>query len=155
MNERSERGSGGAAAPGEDGTVTKRLLLYFPKCETEKPIVYRLVKEFDLMVNIFRAKVTPEEDGYLLLDVSGSEHDIARAIEWVEGFNVTVDETNRGVRWNESLCNGCGNCLSHCPTHALSVVDRPTHRIGFTSGRCVECLSCIEVCPFGAMSSVF
>lgn len=155
MNERTERGVSDAAGPAADRAVTKRLLLYFPKCETERPIVYRLVKEYDLMVNIFRAKVTPEEDGYLLLDVSGSEPDIARAMEWVRSFNVTVDEANRGVRWNEDRCTGCGSCLSHCPTHALSVVDRSTHRIGFSSERCVECLSCIEVCPFGAMSSVF
>ena len=53
--------------------VTKRLTLFFPKSESEKPIVYHLVKDHNLVVNIFRAKVTPEEFGYLVLDVSGDE----------------------------------------------------------------------------------
>ena len=44
-------------------TVTKKLLLFFPKCECEKPIIYHLVKDYNLVVNVFRAKVTPEEEG--------------------------------------------------------------------------------------------
>ena len=38
--------------------VTHKYFLKFPKCETETPIVYHLVKDYDLEVNIFRAKVT-------------------------------------------------------------------------------------------------
>ncbi|MHC4656143.1 MAG: NIL domain-containing protein, partial [Planctomycetota bacterium] len=49
-------------------TITKKLMLFFPKCECEKPIIYHLVKDHNLIVNIFRAKVTPEEEGYLVLD---------------------------------------------------------------------------------------
>ncbi len=40
--------------------ITKKLMLYFPECETEKPIVYHLVKDYDLMINIYRARVTPD-----------------------------------------------------------------------------------------------
>ena len=43
-------------------TVTKKLMLFFPKCECEKPIIYHLVKDYDLIVNVFRAKVTPNEE---------------------------------------------------------------------------------------------
>ena len=53
--------------------ITKKMLLYFPECETESPIVYHLVKDYDLMINIFRARVTPDEEGFLVLDVTGSE----------------------------------------------------------------------------------
>ena len=51
--------------------MTKKVLLLFPKSETEKPIVYHLVKDYDLEVNIFRAKVTADEFGYLVLDLTG------------------------------------------------------------------------------------
>jgi len=136
-------------------TVTKKLLLYFPRCETEKPIVYHLVKDYDLLVNIFRAKVTPEEDGYLVLDVTGSPTDIARAIAWVATFDVRVDEANKGVSLNEEACTSCGNCLTHCPTEALAIRDRRTMRVVFDSEACIECLSCIPVCPFGALRATF
>ncbi len=140
---------------GPETTVTRKLLLYFPKCETEKPIVYHLVKDYDLLVNIYRAKVTPEEDGYLVLDVTGSVTNIERAIEYVGTFNVRVDDANKGIRFDEETCTSCGNCLTHCPTDALSVRDRATMRVVFDGTLCIECLSCIPICPFGALRATF
>jgi len=134
---------------------TKRLLLYFPKSETEKPIVYHLVKDYDLVINIFRAKVTPEEFGYLVLDVTGSEENIARGMDFVRSFHVQVDEAQKGVRWDLGKCTMCTNCIPHCPTKALHVADRATMEVAFASQLCVECLSCLENCPYGACSSIF
>ena len=135
--------------------VTRKLMLYFPKSETEKPIVYHLVKDYDLVVNIFRAKVTPEEYGYLVLDVTGTEENIQRSLEFVRGFNVRVNEASVGVSWNADKCTHCGNCLPHCPTHALAVADPKTRRVAFDAKTCVECLSCLKNCPFGACASLF
>lgn len=134
---------------------TRRLMLYFPKSETEKPIVYHLVKDYDLVVNIFRAKVTPEEYGYLVLDVTGTGENIRRGLEFVRGFNVRVNEASVGVSWNAEKCTHCGNCLTHCPTHALAIADPKTRRVAFDARSCVECLSCLKNCPYGACASLF
>jgi ferredoxin len=130
-------------------------MLFFPKSESEKPIVYNLVKDYNLVINIFRAKVTPEEYGYLVLDVSGGEEDIRRGMEYVRTFNVKVDEAGVGVSWNAEKCTHCGNCLPHCPTHALRLADSATRRVEFSPHDCVECLACLPQCPFGACSSLF
>jgi ferredoxin len=135
--------------------ITKKLLLSFPRCETEKPIVYHLVKDYDLIVNIFRAKVTPDEQGYLVLDITGEVEDIERAMGYVGTFNVTVEEADRGIRWDEEVCVQCGNCLTHCPTEAIRVVDPDTRQIGFDGAKCIECLNCIDNCPYGACSALF
>jgi ferredoxin len=135
--------------------ITKKIYLYFPKSETEKPIVYRLVKEFDLVVNIFRAKVTPEEEGYLSLEVTGTEENIDRAFTFLSGFDVVIHAGNKSVRWDESRCAQCGACVVHCPTGSLSIVDRATRTIVFCEDTCVECLACVAACPFGACSSAF
>ncbi len=135
--------------------VTRRLTLFFPKSETEKPIVYHLVKDHDLVINIFRAKVTPEEFGYLVLDVSGDEADVARGMEYVRSFNVDVRDSAVGVAWNAERCTHCGACLAHCPTDALRIADPATRTILFESSTCVECLACLKVCPFGACTSLF
>jgi ferredoxin len=135
--------------------TTKRLLLFFPKSETEKPIVYHLVKDFDLVINIFRAKVTPDEYGYLVLDVTGTEENIERGMRFVETFNVRIDGANKGVQWERVACTDCGACLPHCPTKALHVADPATRRIAFAGELCIECLSCIGNCPYGACSSLF
>ena len=136
-------------------TITQKLMLFFPRCECEKPIIYHLVKDYNLMVNIYRAKVTPEEEGYLVLDVSGSEEDIQRGIAFVREHDITINEGSRGLRWEADRCTHCGNCLSHCPTKALCIRDRATMEIGFVEEECVDCLSCVKICPFNACTALF
>jgi uncharacterized protein (DUF39 family)/ferredoxin len=121
----------------------------------EKPIIYHLVRDYNLVVNVFRAKVTPEEEGYLLLDVTGTEEDIERALEYVRTFDVTINFTGKGLTRDEDRCTSCGNCLAHCPTGALHVPDRATMAVAFDEAKCIECLACIRVCPFDACASAF
>ncbi len=135
--------------------VTKKLLLYFPKSETDKPIVYHLVKDYDLLINIFRAKVTSDEYGYLVLDVTGTEENIEKGIQFARGFDVTVNDADKGLQWDESRCTSCGNCLAHCPTKALHIGDPESREVRFDRSLCIDCLSCIKNCPFGACSSIF
>jgi ferredoxin len=137
------------------GTVTRKLMLFFPKCECEKPIVYHLVKDYDLVINIFRAKVTPEEEGYLVLDVTGTEENIGKALEYVKTFDVTINLAGKGVTWDEERCTHCGQCLTHCPTDALYIADAGSRRVAFDDARCIECLACIPICPYGACASAF
>lgn len=135
--------------------TTKKLMLYFQTCETEKPIVYHLVKDYDLVINIFRAKVTPEEEGFLILDVTGDEENIERGIEFLKQFNVEVRDDQKGLFWDKNRCTSCGNCIPHCPTGALSYLDRNKMEVTFDAVKCIECLSCIPNCPYGACSSRF
>jgi ferredoxin len=136
-------------------TVTKKLMLFFPRCECEKPIIYHLVKDYDLIVNVFRAKVTPEEEGYLALDVTGTEANIEKALAFVRTFKVRVSFSGKGLRWDAERCTHCGHCLSHCPTRALYVKDRATMEVAFDEAKCIECLACIDACPYRACSSAF
>ncbi len=135
--------------------ITKKLMLFFPKCECEKPIIYHLVKDYDLIVNVFRAKVTPEEEGYLVLDVTGTEAQIQEGIDFVKTFNVTVNFSGKGVTRDDERCIHCGYCVPYCPTGALSVSDAATREIGYDEEKCIECLACVRVCPFGACTSAF
>ena len=136
-------------------TVTKKLMLWFPRCECEKPIVYHLVKDYDLVVNVFRAKVTPEEEGYLVLDVTGTDENIDRALEYVKTFNVTINYSGKGLTWDADRCTGCGHCVVHCPTGALHIPDRATMEVAFDEEKCIECLGCVRVCPYNACASAF
>ena len=136
-------------------TVTKKLMLFFPKCECEKPIIYHLVKDHNLIVNVYRAKVTPEEEGYLVLDVTGTEGDIEKGLEFVRTFNVTINTTGKGVARDEERCTHCGQCVSHCPTGALRIGNDATREVIYHEADCIECLACIRVCPFAACASTF
>jgi ferredoxin len=136
-------------------TVTKKLMLFFPRCECEKPIIYHLVKDYNLVVNVYRAKVTPEEEGYLVLDVTGTEDDIERALAFVKTFNVSINYSGKGVTRDENSCTHCGHCITHCPTIALRIVDKATREVIYSEADCIECMACIRVCPFGALASAF
>ena len=136
-------------------TVTKKLMLSFPRCECEKPIIYHLVKDHNLIVNVYRAKVTPEEEGYLMLDVTGTEGDIDAGMDFVKTFNVTINYSGKGVTWNADECTHCGHCITHCPTGALRIVDEATREVAYAESKCIECLACIRVCPFGVCASAF
>ena len=129
-------------------TITKKMMLFFPKCECEKPIIYHLVKDYNLIVNVFRAKVTPEEEGYLVLDVTAEESQIEKGMQYVRSFNVNVDPADKGVRWDPDKCTHCGNCIPHCPTQALHIPDRVTMKIAFKEQLCIECLACEIECIF-------
>lgn len=138
-----------------EAQITRKYFFYFPKCETEKPIVYHLVKDYNLMVNIFRAKVTPEEEGYLVVDITGTQADVKRGVDYIKTFNVSVNEQSIGLRWDSVVCSHCGNCLPHCPTDALHIPDRTTMAVTFNAAECIECLSCVANCPYGACTSIF
>ena len=136
-------------------SITKKIYLYFPKSETEKPIVYRLVKDFNLIINIFRAKVTPEEEGYLSLDVTGEAEDIERAFAYLSTLELVIHAGNKGLHWDENRCIHCGACVVHCPTGALAVSNDETRAIQFSEDLCVECHACIGACPYGACTASF
>ena len=108
-----------------------------------------------LVVNVYRAKVTPEEEGYLVLDVTGTEADIERGMDFVRTFNVTINTTGKGVTRDEERCTHCGQCVPHCPTAALHIGDPATREVIYEEAKCIECLECIRVCPFGACASAF
>ena len=135
--------------------TTQRVLLVFPRSESDKPVVNELIRRFDLTVNLIRARITPEEEGHMVLDLIGRQKDIREGLRHIRDMRIQVDETTKGLQWDANRCVHCGNCISHCPTDALSVKDRKTMAIGFDSDSCIECLSCIKNCPYGACTSLF
>lgn len=135
--------------------VTRKVYLYFPKSETDKPIVCKMIQNYELSINIFRAKVTPEEEGYLSLEITGDEENIAKAFEYLNEFDVVIHAGNKGVHWDGPRCTHCGNCISHCPTEALHIKDRTTREVSFNEEKCVECLACLNSCPFDVCTSAF
>ncbi|ADK80435.1 NIL domain-containing protein [Sediminispirochaeta smaragdinae] len=135
--------------------IQKKFLLNFSKEVSEQPHIYHLVKDYDLIVNIFRAKITDEAEGFMILEISGEKDALRKGIAYLRDQNVGVGEAEKGVVWDEERCTQCGNCLSHCPTHALRIDNPATMHIIFDAEACIECLACIKNCPYGACTSVF
>ena len=64
-------------------TVSKRIVLHFPRRLVDRPIVYRLIKDFDLEFNILKASVTPDEEGLMVIELSGEQNNYDSGIRYL------------------------------------------------------------------------
>jgi ferredoxin len=134
--------------------VTKRIVLHFPRRLVERPIIYRLVKDYDLEFNILRAAITPEQEGLLVLELKGSQAEYDKGIEFLIKAGVKIQSLSQDVTRNEERCTHCGACITVCPTGAFRV-DPKTREVLFDNTKCIACGLCIPACPPHAMEVHF
>ncbi len=134
--------------------MKKRVVLHFPKHLVDKPIVYRLVKDFDLEFNILKAEVNPKEEGLLVLEIGGDDEKFNQGIEYLKKEGVKVQPLSQDVAMDKEKCVDCGVCVPLCPTQAL-VMNKETYQVEFLKERCIACGICISACPYKAMSITF
>jgi ferredoxin len=130
--------------------ISKRVVLHFPHPLVDQPIIYRLVKDYNLMFNILKASVTPKEEGLLVLELSGSEADFDKAMRYLTEVGVEVQPLSRDMYRSEERCTHCGACVTICPTGAF-VVEPPAMWVRFLDEKCIACGLCIKACPPRAM----
>lgn len=134
--------------------VSKRIVLHFSHRLVNQPIVYKLVKEYDLQFNILKAFVTPEEEGLMVLELSGRRENFDKGIVYLQSCGVKIQPLSQDVVRNEVKCTNCGVCVPICPTEAL-VVDKETRKVIFDSKKCIACELCVKICPPRAMEVHF
>jgi ferredoxin len=132
----------------------KRIILRFKKNTIDKPIVYRLAKDFNLVYNILRANVSPRAESMMVMEVEGEEADFARGIEYLSGFGIDIKPLEQDINRSEEKCVQCGLCASVCATRAIDI-ERGTMRVLFDYEKCVACELCVRVCPVKAMQVYF
>jgi len=130
--------------------VSKRIVLHFPRHLVDQPIVYRLIKDYDLEFNILKASVTPKEEGLLVLELSGGPDDYDKGMKYLADTGVKIQSLSQNVVRDEIRCTHCGACVPLCPTGAFTV-DRLSRRVQFDDGKCIVCGICIKACPPRAM----
>jgi len=134
--------------------VSKRIVLHFPRRIVERPIVCRLAKDYDLEFNILKALVTPEEEGLLVLELSGEYEEYDKGIRYLTQAGVRIQSLSQDVIRNEERCTHCGACITICPSGAFEL-DPVTRRVNFYNEKCVACGLCIKACPPRAMEVHF
>jgi len=130
--------------------VSKRIVLTFPHNLLDKPIVYKLVKDYNLTFNILQARVTPEEEGLLVLELTGKKDDYDKGVRYLTDLDVKIQPLSKDVIRDENRCTHCGACVVICPTGALSL-DKSTMKVNFDSKKCIACELCVKPCPPRAM----
>lgn len=69
---------------------TQRLELTFPEKLIKKPIIYQLVKDFDVIPNIRRANVD-ENFGWMVMELSGEDEELIKAIAYLKDIGIEVE----------------------------------------------------------------
>jgi len=68
----------------------KQVTLVFPQHLIKEPVIYMMSKEYDIVPNIRRAKVT-ETTGEVTLELEGSEDGLKKAVIFLEKKGVKVE----------------------------------------------------------------
>jgi ferredoxin len=134
--------------------VAKRIVLRFPQRLVDRPIVSHLVRDYNLDFNILKASVTQDDEGLMVLELSGQQNDYDRGIKYLTTSGVQIQSLSQDVLRNEERCTHCGACVTVCPPHAFEV-DPLTRRVQFNDEKCVACGLCIKACPPRAMEVHF
>ncbi|MEQ8221040.1 MAG: 4Fe-4S binding protein [Candidatus Eremiobacterota bacterium] len=128
-----------------------RFVLSFPPTLVEEPLTYHLVKDYNIITNILRAKITAKEEGRLVVEMIG---ELEPAIKYLEEKGVRVEHIATEILIDETLCVHCGACGAVCFPKALRI-DRETFELKFDREKCTLCELCLKACPVRAISSNF
>ncbi|MGE5371747.1 MAG: NIL domain-containing protein [Solirubrobacterales bacterium] len=123
-----------------------KIVCFFSESQSEQPIIYRLVKDYDLVINILKAVINPRKEGFLIVELAGKKKDYEAGVSFLKDIGVRVEPLSQTVVWNEETCTQCGACASFCPTGALEL-NRETMEVRFDNSKCVVCGMCLDCCP--------
>ncbi|TAL18294.1 4Fe-4S dicluster domain-containing protein [bacterium] len=133
--------------------ISRNVLLIFPPEVMYKPIIFRLVRNFDLVFNILEAKILPRREGRIILEIIGEEKAVQKGIDFLTQEGVIVSPIADQTRRDEELCVHCGACTAVCRVGAL-LVNTETMEVVFDPTKCVACGLCEGACPMKAIKGL-
>ncbi len=125
-------------------------LFRFPKENIDQPIICNLVKKYDIEFNIVKADIFLQQDGMMVLKLSGSKKNVQAGLQYIEKLGVSIEPIASVISRDDEKCFQCGVCTGVCATGALSI-KRPEMAIIFAPEKCSGCGLCMQVCPVAAM----
>lgn len=134
--------------------MKKRLVLTFPASRVEEPIVYHLIKDFDVLVNILNADITPGREGKLLIELKAPAENMAKAEEFMINRNIKLSPAMKSIMLREDDCVHCGSCSAVCFADALTM-NLATRKLIFSPEKCIACELCLKACPLSLFSLNF
>ena len=141
------------AAPGNqerDALYSRKVVIRYTADIVDQPIIYQLVKKYDLVFNILKARIFPRREGVIVLELSGLRENFDKGIRFLKERGLKIDPLSKSVNQNQDKCVHCGACTAFCASNAL-FFEGPSMRVIFDAERCNGCELCVSACPVRAM----
>lgn len=132
---------------------TIKISMYFPPNKITEPIMYRLVKDYNLMVNILHADIGLNKVGKLVTDISGNDWDIESGLKFIQDQGIEYKLFTKSIIWKDEECVHCGACTAVCPSGALSM-DKNDWSLKYDREKCLVCELCVKACPIKVINVV-
>jgi len=133
------------------GISTRNIILHYPRKLIEQPVISNLIKQYDLTINISRARIGQDEEGIMVIEISGASNNLKAGLQYLKEIGVTFKPISKIIKRIEDRCTHCSACTVVCPSEALVIEDRDRMEVLFIEDKCTGCGLCIPACPYKAM----
>jgi len=129
---------------------SKKIVIRYTPDIVQQPVIYQLVKQYNLVFNILKARIFPRREGVIVLELSGLKENFDHGIRFLKEMGLQVEPLSKSVSQNIDKCVHCGACTAFCPTGALAF-EKKSFQVLFDPEKCNGCELCVSACPVRAM----
>jgi L-aspartate semialdehyde sulfurtransferase ferredoxin len=129
---------------------SKKIVIRYTPDIVQQPVIYQLVKQYNLVFNILKARIFPRREGVIVLELSGLKENFDKGIRFLKEMGLKVEPLSKSVSQNIDKCVHCGACTAFCSTGALSF-EKKSLKVLFDPEKCNGCELCVSACPVRAM----
>jgi ABC-type methionine transport system ATPase subunit len=77
--------------------VSKKIVLHFPVRIADRAIVYHLIKDYELELNIMKASIIPDAEGLMVIELRGEQVNYDKGIKYLTGTGVHIQSLGQNV----------------------------------------------------------
>lgn len=101
------------------------LTLVLPAENYAKPIIYHLIKEYNIKITILKAEIIPKKQGYLLIEAEGAEASLQNALQFLAQEQIKTIPDDKQTPVYKIAGAPCNTCAAACFSDAI-VVNKQT-----------------------------
>ena len=127
--------------------MKNKYILEFDSQIVNKPLIYELIKKYDIEINILKAEVKPGRIGHILVEFNTDNEELLKeALNYLKEERIKITPLSNYIHFKSEKCVHCGACTAVCFSNAL-VINKETQKLEFFQEKCIVCKLCTEACP--------
>ncbi len=79
---------------------SKKIVIRYTPEVVQEPVIYHLVKKYDLVFNILKARIFPRREGVIVLELTGSKENFDQGIRFLKEMGLKVEPLSKSVSQN-------------------------------------------------------